>query len=156
MWTANVLRAPSSERACAEATDPTQAISAASQKGMNANANRGSFVRTTPGLSSAKIRLRQALKLDGMEDTLDGGGQCFPAVAQERGEEPKQAEDFDKGCKYDVEVQVPASGVLESDFITQNLIVRHMSNIRTCPPEERKYRQSKILQSARGHEYKRI
>jgi len=71
---------------------------------------------------------------------MDGGGQCFPAVAQERGEEPKQAEDFDKGRKHDVEVQMPASGVLESDFVTQNLIVRHMSNIRTSSPEERKYR----------------
>ena len=76
---------------------------------------------------------------------MDRDRQCFPAVAQERGEEPKQAEDFDEGCKYDVEVQMPASGVLESDFITQNLIVRHTSNIRTSPPEERKYRQSKIL-----------
>jgi hypothetical protein len=75
-----------------------------------------------------------------MEETMDGGGQYFPAAAQERGEESKQAEDFDKGREYDVQVQMPAGRVMDTDFVAQNLIVRHMSNIRTSPPKERKYR----------------
>jgi hypothetical protein len=86
---------------------------------------------------------------------MDGGGQCVPPPTQQGREESKQAEDFDERSEYDVKVQMPTPGG-HSDLLPQGLVVRHVLNIGACSPKKRKYRQSKILQSPRDHEYERV
>src|SRR5579871_4198632 len=80
-----------------------------------------------------------------MNNEMNWIRQVFPSSSQERAEQAEKAEELDKGCEYNVKIQMLA-GRLNPDLIAQKLIIRNLAYVGRRSSEERKYCQPKILQ----------